>query len=73
MDNTVIVFTSDHGDMLNERGMVQKRGFCEWSARMDENYRRRLVIQPAAARNGTSWDPEPRFDLHKNDIDKYLP
>jgi choline-sulfatase len=31
---TVVVFTSDHGDMLGERGMVQKRCFYEWSARI---------------------------------------
>lgn len=33
-DETVIVFTSDHGDMLCERGMVQKRTFYEWSSRI---------------------------------------
>lgn len=33
-DNTVIIFTSDHGDMLGERGMVQKRHFYEWSTRI---------------------------------------
>ena len=33
-DNTVIVFTSDHGDMLGERGMVQKRCFYEWSSKI---------------------------------------
>jgi len=32
--NTVIILTSDHGDMLGERGMVQKRCFYEWSARI---------------------------------------
>ena len=31
---TVVIFTSDHGDMLGERGMVQKRCFYEWSARV---------------------------------------
>ena len=33
-DNTVVVFTSDHGDMLGEKGMVQKRYFYEWSVRI---------------------------------------
>jgi choline-sulfatase len=33
-DNTVILFCSDHGDMLCEKGMVQKRTFYEWSARI---------------------------------------
>jgi choline-sulfatase len=33
-DDTVVVFTSDHGDMLGERAMVQKRCFYEWSARI---------------------------------------
>jgi choline-sulfatase len=32
--NTIIIFTSDHGDMLGEKGMVQKRCFYEWSARI---------------------------------------
>lgn len=33
-DNTVVVFASDHGDMLCEREMVQKRCFYEWSCRV---------------------------------------
>jgi choline-sulfatase len=33
-DDTLVVFTSDHGDMLAERAMVQKRCFYEWSARI---------------------------------------
>jgi choline-sulfatase len=34
LDDTVVIFTSDHGDMLGERRMVQKRTFYEWSARV---------------------------------------
>ncbi len=33
-ENTIVVFTSDHGDMVGEKGMVQKRSFNEWSARV---------------------------------------
>jgi choline-sulfatase len=33
-DDTIIIFTSDHGDMLVEKGMVQKRTFYEWSSRV---------------------------------------
>jgi len=33
-ENTVVIVTGDHGDMLGQRGMVQKRCFYEWSARV---------------------------------------
>ena len=33
-DKTFILFCSDHGDMLGEKGMVQKRNFYEWSSRI---------------------------------------
>jgi choline-sulfatase len=33
-DDTVIVFSSDHGDMLCEKSMVQKRLFYDYSARV---------------------------------------
>ncbi len=33
-DNTVIVFTSDHGDMMGERGMWYKFNPYEWSVRV---------------------------------------
>jgi arylsulfatase A-like enzyme len=34
LKSTIVLFTSDHGDMLGERAMVQKRCFYEWSARI---------------------------------------
>lgn len=53
LDRTVIVVTSDHGDMLGERGMVQKRCFYEWSARVP------LVIRRPGAVGAGSRVPDP--------------
>jgi len=33
-EDTLVVFLSDHGDMLGERRMIQKRSFYEYSARI---------------------------------------
>ena len=33
-NNTDIIFTSDHGDMLGERGLWYKMSFMEWSSRV---------------------------------------
>ncbi len=33
-ENTIVVFTSDHGEMLGERGMWYKHCFFEWAARV---------------------------------------
>ncbi|HEY8589269.1 MAG TPA: choline-sulfatase [Naasia sp.] len=49
LDRTVILFTSDHGDMLGERGMVQKRCFYEFSARVPFT-----LTLPDGAHAGTS-------------------
>ncbi|HHZ90247.1 TPA: choline-sulfatase [Candidatus Poribacteria bacterium] len=33
-ENTIVIFVSDHGDMLAEKNMVQKRSFYEFSSRV---------------------------------------
>jgi len=33
-ENTIVVFTADHGEMLGERGLWYKMSFFEWSARI---------------------------------------
>lgn len=33
-DNTIVIFTSDHGEMLGERGLWYKMTFFEWAARV---------------------------------------
>ena len=58
-DNTVIVFCSDHGDMLCSREMVQKRCFYEWSCRVPL-----LIRFPDRWKAGTACDtPVSLIDL----------
>jgi choline-sulfatase len=33
-ERTIVIVTSDHGEMLGEKGLIQKRSFYEWSARI---------------------------------------
>ncbi len=33
-DDTVVIVTSDHGEMLGEKGLIQKRSLYEWSVRI---------------------------------------
>jgi choline-sulfatase len=54
-DNTVVIFTSDHGDMLCEKSMVQKRSFYEFSCRVPliarfpgDRYAGTVVSEPAS-------------------------
>jgi choline-sulfatase len=53
--NTIVIFTSDHGDMLLEKGMVQKRSFYEWSSRVpliikypDQKFAKKKIAEPVS-------------------------
>ena len=52
-EDTIVVFTSDHGDMLCEKGMVQKRTFYEPSSRVP------LIIRFPDGWQGGAVRPEP--------------
>lgn len=53
-ENTTIIFTSDHGDMLGEFGLWYKMSFREWSCRIPmivhnpQRFEARSVSQPVA-------------------------
>jgi choline-sulfatase len=57
-DNTIVVFTSDHGDMLGERGMWFKRVFFDWSAKVPL-----LVFDPRAGKPRRIAEPVSHVDL----------
>ena len=59
MDNTIIVFWSDHGYFLGEKGLWYKRKAFERSARMPM-----LIAAPGLAQNGVSTNPVELLDLY---------
>jgi len=52
-DNTIIVFTSDHGDMLCEQGMIYKHAYCGYDTLMKVPM---LVQWPDGLPAGTTHD-----------------
>jgi choline-sulfatase len=56
-DNTAVVFTADHGEMLGERGMWFKQTFYEWSARVP------LMISAPGSAPGRVGAPVSLVDL----------
>ena len=64
-NDTIIIFTSDHGDMLCQKNMVQKRCFYEPSARVPL-----VIVRPDAARKGhVSRTPVSLIDIAPTILD----
>ncbi|MFI9531238.1 choline-sulfatase [Micromonospora rosaria] len=59
LDNTVVVFTSDHGDQLGEHGMYFKRTMREWSVRVPL-----IMAGPGVAAGHRVRTPVSLVDLH---------
>ena len=57
LDNTIIIVTADHGDMLGERGLWYKMNFFEHSARVP------LIMAGAGVAHGTASSPCSLVDL----------
>jgi len=57
-DNTLIIVTSDHGDMLGERGLWYKMNFYEHSARVP------LIISGPGVTDGVCKEPVSLVDLY---------
>ncbi len=53
-DNTIVIFTADHGDMLGERGMWFKMSFLEPSARVPLIVRAPKLFSPRRVRETVS-------------------
>lgn len=62
-DDTIVIVTSDHGDMLGEKGMIQKRSLYEWSARIP------LLVDLPGAAPRTIDTPVSLIDLPATLID----
>ena len=53
-DNTIIIFASDHGDMMGERGLYYKKSFFEWSLRVPLIFRAPARYRPRRVSNVVS-------------------
>ena len=63
LDNTIIIITSDHGDMLGERGLWYKMNFFEHSGRVP------LIMAGPGITKGTNTTPCSLVDLLPTMID----
>lgn len=62
-DDTLIFVTSDHGEMLGEHGLIQKRSFYEWSARIP------LIVNGPGVVQGSCATPVSLIDLPATFLD----
>lgn len=67
-EDTVIVFTGDHGEMLGERGMWYKMSFFEWSVRVPL-----LIHAPERWAPGRVAAPVSHLDLFPTLLDLFGP
>lgn len=63
-EQTIVVFCADHGEMLGEKRMIQKRSLYEWSARIP------LIVDiPRAEQPAIVKQPVSLIDLHPTLLD----
>jgi choline-sulfatase len=62
-DDTVVVITSDHGEMLGEHGLIQKRSLYDWSARVP------LIVSGPGIATGVVDTPVSLIDLPATFLD----
>jgi choline-sulfatase len=62
-DDTVVIVTSDHGEMLGEKGLIQKRSLYEWSTRIP------LIIDMPGAAAAVVETPVSLIDLPATLVD----
>lgn len=58
-ENTIIVFTSDHGYHMGEHGLYQKQSLFEGSARVPL-----LIVAPGKTKGGVVKEPVSQVDLY---------
>ena len=78
-NNTLVVFTSDHGEMMGERGMWFKQHFFEWAAHVPLIASMPTRFEPSRVKNNVSLidlmptfldlAAEEKFDDYVDEID----
>src|SRR5262249_4873442 len=58
LDNTIVIYTTDHGEMLGEHGLVRKSVFYDGALRVPL-----IVRYPPRFRPGTAQSPVELLDL----------